>query len=115
MKRLLAVLHARNMEFIRDRSALGWNILFPLLLVMGFALMFSGEPRDRYKVGVIGDPGVQHALNSTFFETDYVQFIAFDDLDAAIRKVIRHQLDMAIDVRSEERYWINSSLMAKSP
>jgi ABC-2 type transport system permease protein len=55
MKRFLAILHARNMEFIRDTSSLGWNFLFPLLLVLGFAVMFSGEPPAMFKVGVIGD------------------------------------------------------------
>ncbi len=56
MKRFLAILHARNMEFIRDKSSLGWNILFPLLLVVGFAVVFTGEPKPLFKVGVMGDP-----------------------------------------------------------
>ena len=37
-KRLLAVFIARNKEFLRDRSALAWNILFPVLIVGGFAI-----------------------------------------------------------------------------
>ena len=50
MKKFLAVLHARNMEFIRDKSSLGWNILFPLLLVLGFAFVFSGGSSPMFKV-----------------------------------------------------------------
>ncbi len=106
MKRFLAVLHARNMEFIRDRSALGWNVLFPLLLVMGFAFMFSGESKDLYKVGVIGETS---ALNTAFFKTEHIQFIPVDDQESALLKVTHHQLDMLINVRSGKRYWINSS------
>ena len=52
LKRFYAVLTARNNEFIRDRSALSWNILFPALIVAGFAFAFSGKPLDQFKVGV---------------------------------------------------------------
>ena len=33
LKRLWSILKARNLEFFRDRSAFGWNFLFPFLLV----------------------------------------------------------------------------------
>ena len=35
-RRLLAVWHARNLEFLRDRSTLVFNFLFPLALVVAF-------------------------------------------------------------------------------
>src|SRR5450759_238245 len=93
MKRFLAILHARNMEFIRDRSSLGWNILFPLLLVAGFAFVFSGEPKDLYKVGVLGDSSRLTAVETDFFKTKYIQFIPIDDLAKGIDKVDHFQLD----------------------
>ena len=34
-RRFLAVLKARNLEFLRDRAALGWNIVLPVLIVIG--------------------------------------------------------------------------------
>ena len=49
MKKFLAVLHARNMEFLRDRSALAWNLAMPLLMVFGLAFTFSGGNKDIYK------------------------------------------------------------------
>ncbi|MDY0007643.1 MAG: hypothetical protein RBS22_12550, partial [Spongiibacteraceae bacterium] len=67
MKRLLAVFIARNKEFLRDRAALGWNLLFPVLIVAGFAFAFSGEPAPLYKVGVAGE-----APPSGFFTTPHV-------------------------------------------
>jgi ABC-type multidrug transport system permease subunit len=109
MKKFLAILRARNMEFIRDRSALGWNVLFPVLLVLGFAAIFSGEPRDMFKVGVVGDPASVKGTGAAFFKTKYVQFIPVDDLDKAIGKVERFQLDMLMDVRSGRVYWINKN------
>lgn len=109
MKKFLAILHARNMEFIRDRSALGWNVLFPVLLVLGFAVIFSGEPRDLFKVGVLGDPAHLNARDTAFFNTQYVQFIPVDDLDKAIDKVEHFQLDMLMDIRQGRTYWINKN------
>src|SRR3990170_6017936 len=109
MKKFLAILHARNMEFIRDKSSLGWNILFPLLLVMGFALIFTGEPKALYKVGILGDPSSLTGRDAAFYRMQYVQFIPMGDLDKAIDKVEHFQLDLLVDVRSGRNYWINKN------
>jgi len=109
MKRFLAILHARNMEFIRDKSSLGWNIFFPLLLVLGFAAVFSGEPAAMFKVGVIGDTKTLVGSDAEFLKTKYVQFIALDNAEAAIDKVGHFQLDMLLDLREGKQYWINEN------
>ena len=109
MKRFLAILHARNMEFIRDHSSLGWNILFPLLLVLGFAFVFSGEPQHLYKVGVLGDTATLARSEADFFKTKYIQFIPVDDADKAIDKVDHFQLDLLVDLRAGRRYWVNAN------
>lgn len=103
LKRLLAVFLARNKEFLRDRAAMGWNLVFPVLIVAGFAFAFTGEPAPLYKVGVYGaNPG------KGFFSTEYVQFISMTDLKAAITKVERHQIDLLLDTGAQ-RYWVNES------
>jgi ABC-2 type transport system permease protein len=109
MKRFLAILHARNMEFIRDKSSLGWNILFPLLLVVGFAVVFTGEPKPMFKVGVLGDPATLNQSDAAFFQTKYIQFIPVDDPAKGIDKVEHFQLDMLVDLRSGKRYWVNAN------
>lgn len=109
MKRFLAILHARNMEFIRDKSSLGWNILFPLLLVLGFAAVFSGEPQPMFKVGIIGDTATLARSDADFLKTKYIKFIMVDNADAAIEKVGHFQLDMLVDLREGRRYWINEN------
>ena len=43
MKRLWAMVQARLLEVVRDRSALAWNLLFAPLLVVGTAVVFSGK------------------------------------------------------------------------
>lgn len=107
MKRILSVFRARNLEFIRDRSALGWNIVFPVLLVFGFAFMFGNESREVFKAGVWPAAALDEA-KSEFLQLDYVQFVAIDDLDRAVNKVRHHQLDMVLALDEQTRYWINS-------
>ncbi len=103
LQRLLAVFLARNKEFLRDRAAMGWNLIFPVMIVAGFAFAFSGEPSPMYKVGLYGgNPG------GGFYATDYVQFIEMPELKPAITKVERHQIDLLLD-SGGKRYWINDS------
>jgi ABC-2 type transport system permease protein len=108
MKRFFALLHARNMEFLRDKSALGWNVLFPLLLVLGFAVVFTGGPKPLFKVGVMGNPAALKRASAEFFRTKYVQFIPVYDEAGALDKVEHFQLDMLVDVRTAPRYWVNA-------
>ncbi|MDS4028738.1 MAG: ABC transporter permease [Candidatus Contendobacter sp.] len=103
-KRFWAVFVCRNREFLRDRSTLTWNLLFPISLIAGFAVAFSGPGLALYKVGVLGDTAGRGA--SAFFNTRYIQFIPIIDLAAALPKVERHQLDMLVDLAGR-RYWIN--------
>lgn len=105
--RVLALFAARNREFIRDRASLIWNIAFPLLLLVGLALVFSGEPPSRYQVGLLGEGRVA----SAFLETEHIRFIEETDPVAAQRKVARHRLDLVLD-RDSGQYWINDSSSA---
>ncbi|MCU7940058.1 MAG: ABC transporter permease [gamma proteobacterium symbiont of Bathyaustriella thionipta] len=102
MKRFLAILHARNLEFIRDRAALSWGLIFPTALMMGFALVFSNGDQERYKVGIAGE------FNHPFLQSQYIKFIPVENLEKAIIKVERHQLDLLI-ASDKLRYWVNSS------
>ena len=106
-QRFLSILRARNREFLRDRSALSWNIVFPLLIILGFAYAFNGDDVIQYKVGTLNQAD-DAALN--FLDTKYIQFIELErsQQEQAIEKVQRHQLDMLLDARSK-RYWVNDS------
>ncbi|MCU7916572.1 MAG: hypothetical protein KZQ65_11965 [Candidatus Thiodiazotropha sp. (ex Gloverina cf. vestifex)] len=93
LRRFLAALQARNLEFLRDRTALGWNFIMPVLIVMGFAFAFSTGEQDLYKVALFGQ-AQDDAQLQTFLETRYIDFIPVDNLENAIAKVDRHQLDL---------------------
>lgn len=105
--RFLAALNARNLEFLRDRTALGWNFIMPVLLVIGFALIFSSGDKVLYKVGVYGDMK-NAAEHQSFLATKHIQFIPVDELQQAIVKVDRHQLELVLDLK-QHRFWVNST------
>jgi len=106
-RRILAILHARNREFYRDRAGLGWNIIMPVVFVFGFALIFSGEPEDMFKVGILTQYHDVADVESPFITTRHIDFIRMDDASDAITKVERHQLDLLLDTTEAPRYWVN--------
>ena len=110
-RRFLAVLKARNLEFLRDRAALGWNIALPVLIVIGMWFIFSGGDKPLFKVAVL-DGGVPIAsIDSAFLKTRYVDFYPVTDQEQTESKVAHNQVDMLLDLRETKapRYWINET------
>ena len=107
IRRFTAVLKTRNLEFIRDKSALGWNLFFPIIIVLGFAFAFSNKNVDVYKVGYYGDLSDSLKAQYPFFHTQHIKFFPIKDVQSAITNVERHKLDMLIDL-PRHQYWINN-------
>lgn len=108
MKAFLALLHARNLEFVRDRSALGWNLAFPFMLVIGFAILF-GDDKPVYKIGILGSSQQLEALHPDIAGTRYVERIYFDDSAKAEKKIAQHQIDLLMKPGESIHYWINDT------
>jgi ABC-type multidrug transport system permease subunit len=106
LRRIYAIFVSRNREFFRDRSSLAWNLLLPVGLVFGLSFAFDGQ-RDEYTVGVLQAEAEINPASHPFLETRYIRFVPYDDIDEALRKVERHQLDLLIDTGPPTRYWIN--------
>ena len=105
LQRILAVVVARNREFYRDKAGLGWNIFMPVVMLLGFAFIFSNPVEKLYKIGILG--GSAASVESAFLELHHLQFIAQDDEQAAIDRLRYHHLDLLVDVREPVRYWVN--------
>jgi len=106
-KRIFAVIRARNREFYRDKAGLGWNLLMPLLMILGFAFVFSGTPRPLFKAGVVGEQ-LPPAGSLAFLGIEQIRFQPEPERQSAIDKVRQHQLDLLLDLGSQPaRYWVN--------
>ncbi|MBI3288166.1 MAG: ABC transporter permease [Elusimicrobia bacterium] len=106
MRRFWAVFIGRNKEFLRDRGAMSWNLMFPFFVVFGMAFAFSDKGQDIFKVGVIGPSS---ALPAGFASTQHLKFVSFDDVAAASGKLRHHQLDILVKPGSTLEYWVNEA------
>ena len=103
-KRLAAVWHARNLEFVRDRSSLIFTLGVPVALVVAMALIFGGPPRPLFKVGVLAP--MPAAASYPFLGERYFQFVEQPQQAAAIHLVSRNDLDLLLDLRQRPvRFW----------
>lgn len=111
-KRIWILFVARNKEFYRDRSALGWNLLFPFLIIIGYSFLFGGNAQSLYKVGVVRDTGNDRAaLPAQFVEfrkTRHVEFIEFDTVEQGLARLTHHRIDLLVQP-SAKRYWMSST------
>ncbi len=103
MKRFLALLVARNLEFFRDMGTFFWSLLLPVFLIFGFAFAFSDSNRIAYKIGTFGKP----AASAEFLGFKHLQFIPYDSREVALDKLVHHQVDMLLDF-SAGKYYVNT-------
>ena len=106
LRRMLSVLHARNLEFLRDRSTLLFTLLLPVLLVIGMGFVFGGPPRPLFKVGVLEARIEPNA--HPFLRERYVQFIPTPHESEALHELTHQQIDLLIDLHAPVRYWVNT-------
>ncbi len=105
--RVYALFVARNTEFYRDRSALAWSVLMPVLIIIGFTYAFTEDNPEKFKVAMIA--AVQSGgATDAFKTTRYIKFIEVDDIEANLRKIERHQIDLLFDANTH-KYWINQT------
>lgn len=105
LKRIYAIFRARNLEFIRDRGSLSWNIILPVALMFGLSFIFGGE-RTEFTVGVLQSIGEAESTHP-FLQTRYMEFVNVEDEATGFRRVARHQLDLLVQFDDDPEYWIN--------
>ena len=105
--RIYAVFRARNLEFLRDRGTMAWNLILPVALMFGLALIFGGEGRSQYTVGVLQEAPELDIERHPFLGTRYISFVVVNDREAGFEKVSRHQLDLLVQFDDQPQYWVN--------
>ncbi|MFQ6005924.1 MAG: ABC transporter permease [Woeseia sp.] len=106
-KRIFAIFRARNLEFVRDRSSLSWNIILPVVLMFGLLFIFGGGDRTEYTVGVLqSEPELDTSVHE-FLDTRYIRFVVVNNEEEGFRKIARHQLDLLVHFDEPRQYWIN--------
>jgi ABC-2 type transport system permease protein len=109
MRRFWSVFVARNLEFFRDKSTLIFNLVFPIVLIFGFAFAFPGGGGTTFKIGTVGSPpAVGSAADVAFLHYQHLQFVPYDSLAAPLDRLAHHQIDMVIDF-SKGEYYVNEA------
>ena len=106
IERLLAVWHARNLEFVRVRRTMIFSLLMPVLLVVGISFIFGGKERPFFKVGVLATVIDKQA--HPFLSERFVEFVPITDQATGLRKVTHQQIDLLLDLHGAPRYWVNT-------
>ncbi len=114
--RFYAILKARNLEFFRDRSSLAWSVIFPFLLLVGFAVIFTDDGKDLFKVGILNAPATATATTAVatpkdseaFLAIQHIEFVNYQNKETALAKLRQHRLDLLVDF-STSQYWLNET------
>ncbi len=106
-RRIYAVFKARNLEFLRDRATLAWNIVLPLALMTGLSLAFGAGDRTEFTIGFLTAGTESDAPAHPFLDTRYIEFVPVEDLEQGFLKVARHQLDLLLSFDGTPTYWVN--------
>jgi ABC-2 type transport system permease protein len=106
IRRLLAVWHARNLEFVRDRATLIFTLLLPISLIVGMGFVFGGPQRPLFKVGVI-TPRIDKQAHP-FLQERYIDFVPIASEGEGLPKVTHQQVDLLVDLHAVPRYWVNT-------
>lgn len=104
LQHIISMLHARNMEFLRDRGTFFWNLIFPFFLVFGFAFAFSGNNDEVFTVGTFGED--QGSLE--FLALESIGTRTYEELDTALNRVRNHQIDFLINFQ-QGTYLLNET------
>jgi ABC-type multidrug transport system permease subunit len=115
LKRFWAILKARNLEFFRDRSAFGWNFLFPFLLVAGFGIIFGSKSYTEYKVGIFPHSPAEVVVDEanipeSFRKMRQLKFIGLETVSEGLEKLKSHKIDFLLKLgKPPFEYWVSDT------
>ncbi len=97
--RIGALVKIKHLEFMRDRGALMWNILFPLVLLVFFSFVFTPQSQTIFKIARTATTTLP-----AFFDQPGHHVIIVNDSTAGIQALSTHNIDVFFD---HEHVWLN--------
>ena len=116
MKKYIALLKARNIEFVRNKEDFFWNLIFPVLLIAGFSYMFSGAQQSSFTIGLLGNIPTEDYPLVQMRSVNYVDYNLSDNTiskQQILDRIRFHQIDMLIDFDSGVFYLNEQSTNAE--
>ena len=107
LRNVIALIHARNMEFVRDKGSFIWNMALPIFLIFGFAFAFGRGDQEVFTVGVYGS-----GANHPFIQIEDINFVEYDSLEVAKNRLRRHQLALLLNLNDQS--YLTNELSAES-
>jgi ABC-2 type transport system permease protein len=101
MSTVLSLYRASIKEFVRDRAALFWTFAFPVIFIVLFGLIFSGNNSPSYTVGLVNEDGgaVGNTLAQTFGKVKPFT-IKTGTREAEVDHLKKGQIDLVIVIPS---------------
>lgn len=110
MNKILALTHTRNLEFVRDKEGLTWNLLVPLFLLFALQMIFTDSNRSLFTIGIVGTQTNVHAAKESLSELPNVSYHYFQDAAKAQKELEQHQIDLLLDFNTTPKtYWMNQN------
>ena len=98
MKKILALIIARNKEFYRDHTAMIWSLIFPMVVLLGFNYGYSGKQEPILTVTVVPESALATSILKSLRETPGVKIQGAEDQTQAIKKLQRYETDFVISL-----------------
>ncbi len=101
MSTVISLYRASIKEFVRDRAALFWTFAFPVIFIVLFGLIFSGNSSPSYTVGLVNEDGgaVGNTLAQTFGKVKPFT-IKTGTREAEVDHLKKGQIDLVIVIPS---------------
>ncbi len=96
MKKLLALVSARNKEFYRDRSAMIWTFIFPFVVLAGFNYGYSGRQDPILKVMVYPPTTLALPTIQTLKSLPGIEIKTSDEEKSALNTLSHYETDLLI-------------------
>lgn len=108
MKKMWALIDARNKEFYRDKGTMGWTLLFPFIVLAGFAYGYSGRQEPVLKIAIASRAAQEAPIVQELRKLPGLDLQNPSDEAAAQKRLERYELDLLLSATENPNRWVYS-------